>query len=285
MIISTSEEMNPLRRASMEDVFVVREFQQKETCFTTSTGTGTAASSTCTYLGLYDGHGGRWTVDFLQQALDKNVEIELHADDEASIPERLERAMLMTDIQAQQYGITSSGATVAMCLIQPTSSNQNGNQNGYYHEHDKQDQPHSYTIYTANVGDARTVLSCQGQAHRLSFDHSASDPTEQARIEQQGGFCIKGRVVGVLAVTRSMGNFGLKRYLSAHPYTATAKANSARDFVILACDGLWDVLTDQQAVDMVLNYAGDKHNAASQLTKEALRRGSTDNVTCLVCWL
>lgn len=56
-------------------------------------------------------------------------------------------------------------------------------------------------------------------------------------------------------------------------------------FLIIACDGLWDVMSDQEAVDLVLGYGDDKTQVAQFLVKEALRRGTTDNVTVIVAWL
>ena len=56
-------------------------------------------------------------------------------------------------------------------------------------------------------------------------------------------------------------------------------------FIILACDGLWDVMEDQQAVDFVLRYQHERNDISQHLVNEALRRGSTDNVTVVVAWL
>lgn len=290
MIISTAEEMNPLRRSTMEDVHVI---------------TTLGSNKMYHYLAIYDGHGGRAMVDFLQQTLHKNVEIELENqedDDDVDILVRLERALLMTDIQGKHYGIASSGATVALCVLDDTH------------------------VYTANVGDARIVAGVVVEeevsssssdddddenvdpkkkkltAKRLTHDHSASDPVEQQRIVQQaGGFCWKGRVVGVLAVARSLGDYGLKQYVTAEPAVRKEekmhhesnylKSSSSIQFIILACDGLWDVLTDQQAVDIVSTYCKDddnkkkKNDVAGELTRIALEKGTTDNVTVIVCWL
>jgi serine/threonine protein phosphatase PrpC len=368
MIISTAEEMNPLRRSNMEDVHVVTDItttscssaaatvaidrytspqqhqQQQDHHLPTTSSTTTTTTCTYKYLAIYDGHGGRDTVDFLQQALHVNVQEELQhslslnsslslncrQNDEkssnisnisnnqdkenkennlndsttsarpataalsgsnatTSIPECLERALLVTDIQARQYGITSSGSTVAMCLIHiPTN-----------------------TLYTANVGDARIVhgqrrvmthettsdddtkITTNYVATRLSHDHSAQDPVEINRITQdKGGFCFKGRVAGVLAVARSLGDFGLKEFVTAEPYTHVHNQQQKQQeqeqdnqFVILACDGVWDVLSDQQAVDIVSQFEGNKEDVAAKLTKYAIQRGTTDNITVVVCWL
>lgn len=146
-------------------------------------------------------------------------------------------------------------------------------------------------LTTANAGDSRVVLGHGGKATRLTHDHKVTDPLEVARIEGAGGFLYKGRVLGVLALTRSLGDHLLKRYVIAHPYvrqesldlsTATAEKPS---FLILACDGLFDVLSDQAAVNLVLNYSGEKSDVANHLVEEALRRGTTDNVTAIVVWL
>jgi serine/threonine protein phosphatase PrpC len=64
----------------------------------------------------------------------------------------------------------------------------------------------TWTIYTANAGDARIVLGHGGDAYRLTKDHKTDDPDEVRRIEQSGGFMFKGRVLGILAVTRSLGD-------------------------------------------------------------------------------
>jgi serine/threonine protein phosphatase PrpC len=151
------------------------------------------------------------------------------------------------------------------------------------------------TLYTANAGDARIVLGHDGLATRLTQDHRTDDPEEVERIEKAGGFMFKGRVVGVLAVTRSLGDHCMKEYVIAKPYVRETcidlpphddtTSTSTPSFVILACDGLWDVLDDQHAVDFVLGYKGYKADVSKLLINEALRRGTTDNVTVVVAWL
>jgi serine/threonine protein phosphatase PrpC len=159
------------------------------------------------------------------------------------------------------------------------------------------------TLNTANAGDARIVLGYRGLATRLTKDHRTDDPDEVQRIETAGGFMFKGRVLGVLAVTRSLGDHCMKDYVIAQPFLRettielwepgdgdgdNATSGSSEEdpsFLILACDGLWDVMEDQQAVDFVLKYENDKANISKHLINEALRRGTTDNVTVVVAWL
>jgi serine/threonine protein phosphatase PrpC len=275
MVFSVAEEMNPLRRSTMEDIHVILP-------------EGSWELNEFTYLAIYDGHGGRDMVDFLQHTLHHNFAMELQPEitsihlpkDIPRIKEALERAFLITDIQAHKFGISRSGSTVAVCLIHSSSR----------------------TLISANVGDARIVLGSNSSniakstttAIRLSRDHRADDPEEVMRIEGAGGFCLKGRVVGVLAVSRSLGDFGLKRYVIAEPYIrvhsysespSSSLVPSSDEFVILACDGLWDVITDQQAVDLVQSSQRPKNEAADELIQYAMQNGTTDNVTVIVYWL
>ena len=217
----------------------------------------------------------------------------------------------------------------------------------------QQQQQRFVELIVANAGDTRVVLGAVGgqPAERLSVDHRVDDPNEVQRIAQAGGFCYKGRALGVLAVTRSLGDQLFKEFVIAQPAVRTlivptnaitttttpttaapvAPALDSRDphpsvtngengnttrsnnndddariilpnsnpnysgtvvdvasvpsFVILACDGLWDVMSDQEAVDLVREFPGNKRDVADQLVQEGLTRGSTDNLTVLVAWL
>ena len=144
------------------------------------------------------------------------------------------------------------------------------------------------TLYAANAGDARIVLGHQGRAMRLTKDHRTDDPDEVARIANAGGFMFKGRVVGVLAITRSLGDHCMKRFVVAEPdcsETSIQLEGKNPSFLICACDGLWDVFQDQEAVDFVMKYQHERDQMAEHLVNEAIRKGSTDNVSCVVAWL
>lgn len=103
-------------------------------------------------------------------------------------------------------------------------------------------------IIVGNCGDSRAVLSRGGQAVPLSFDHKASRPDEVARIEAAGGrvFNWQGhRVCGVLAMSRALGDSYLKPYVSGLPEVTVTSRCDEDEFLVLASDGLWDVLSNE----------------------------------------
>lgn len=134
-------------------------------------------------------------------------------------------------------------------------------------------------------------------AKRLTYDHRAEDEGEQKRIQSAGGFIARGRVLGILAVTRSFGDHGMKEYVTAQPYITTTILGSeeggneiTHPFLILACDGVWDVFSDQEGVDFVNDKIRQNNNnicpdAAKYLVQAAIDRGSSDNITVIIVYL
>lgn len=159
--------------------------------------------------------------------------------------------------------------------------------------------PGQARLLAANVGDARIVLGMETKrqstrlfyTERLTVDHKSDEASEVQRIEQNGGFCFKRRVLGVLALSRAMGDQCLKDMVLGEPYIREIvleldKEDSTRKtFIILACDGLWDVMTDHEATMRVASWEGDPEKVADDLVAEALRRGTSDNLTVVVAWL
>jgi len=270
------EEMNPRRRNTMEDVHRI-----------IPTLEGVPEYS---YFGVYDGHGGRHIVDFLEEGLEKNISKELLEQDEAGILERLSRAFLITDMQSRRLDITTSGATAVSALLKTTRTSEG--------------TVSTRMLYVANVGDSRAVLMTsdfQGAdvststsglcARRLTYDHRAEDEGEQKRIKDAGGFITRSRVLGILAVSRSFGDHGMKDFVTASPHLTETDLKTVGDcpLLILACDGVWDVLTDQEAGDLIMakyrEHGGPFEEAAHLLVTTAIDRGSADNVTAIVIFL
>ncbi|KAK1395591.1 PPM-type phosphatase domain-containing protein [Heracleum sosnowskyi] len=139
-------------------------------------------------------------------------------------------------------------------------------------------------LVVANVGDSRAVISKNGVAKQLSIDHEPSK--ERSKIEDRGGFVSNfpgdvPRVDGQLAVARAFGDRSLKKHLSSEPDVSVETISEDTDYLILASDGIWKVLSNQEAVDCI-KHVKCPQAAAKQLTEEALARKSTDDISCVV---
>jgi serine/threonine protein phosphatase PrpC len=104
-------------------------------------------------------------------------------------------------------------------------------------------------IAVANCGDSRSVLCRDGRAVDITRDKKATDVEEIARICQEGGFVANGRVQGSLAVARTLGDRNLKqanaKYLIPDPEVTQFRVTRRDEFIIIASDGLWDVMSSQ----------------------------------------
>ncbi|KAF3442022.1 hypothetical protein FNV43_RR15938 [Rhamnella rubrinervis] len=141
-----------------------------------------------------------------------------------------------------------------------------------------------WKLVVANVGDSRAVICKKGVAKQLSVDHEPS--MERESIENRGGFVSNfpgdvPRVDGQLAVARAFGDKSLKMHLSSEPDVAVDIIDDDTEFVILASDGLWKVMTNQEAVDSI-KHIKDARSASKHLTEEALIRKSSDDISCIV---
>ncbi|KAF2286045.1 hypothetical protein GH714_009905 [Hevea brasiliensis] len=139
-------------------------------------------------------------------------------------------------------------------------------------------------LVVANVGDSRAVICKNGVAKQLSVDHEPS--VERKDIEKRGGFVSNfpgdvPRVDGQLAVARAFGDKSLKEHLSSEPDVAKEVIDDDTDFIILASDGLWKVMSNQEAADAIKNIK-DARSAAKHLAEEALNRKSKDDISCIV---
>uniref|UniRef100_A0A0C9S7B8 protein-serine/threonine phosphatase n=1 Tax=Wollemia nobilis TaxID=56998 RepID=A0A0C9S7B8_9CONI len=163
----------------------------------------------------------------------------------------------------------------------------------------------SCQIIVANCGDSRAVLCRAGKAIPLSVDHKPNREDEMTRIESSGGKVIwwNGyRVLGVLAMSRAIGDRYLKPCIIPDPEVTFTKRAKEDECLILASDGLWDVISNEEACDLARRCIARWHNtntssscrttdesmdpaaqaAANHLCKLAIQRGSSDNITVLV---
>eukprot|EP00262_Sarcandra_glabra_P010706 TRINITY_DN2608_c0_g1_i2.p1 TRINITY_DN2608_c0_g1~~TRINITY_DN2608_c0_g1_i2.p1 ORF type:complete len:351 (-),score=76.14 TRINITY_DN2608_c0_g1_i2:183-1235(-) len=115
-------------------------------------------------------------------------------------------------------------------------------------------------LVVANAGDSRCVISRKGQAYNLSRDHKPDLEVERERILKAGGFIHAGRVNGSLNLARAIGDMEFKqnKFLSVEKQIVTAKPDintvdlcDDDEFIVLACDGIWDCMSSQQLVDFI----------------------------------
>jgi len=220
------------------------------------------------FFAVYDGHGGKEAALFAADNLHKMLADEINKDksiyeDPDKFLAVLRKTYLATDDKLKTAVPTHHGCTSVTCIVTGKGENRR--------------------LYSANVGDARAVLARNGTAIRLTEEHKASDEIEAKRITDGGGFIIHGRVNGQIIITRSLGDHLMKEFIIGDPYMSHEKLTEKDNFLIVACDGLWDVVEDQQAVDFVLEHAS---LSASEISKKllikALLDGTTDNLSIMV---
>lgn len=227
------------------------------------------------FFGIFDGHGGAKAAEFAAARLGQNI---LHnlgretnmAESDKTIEEKIKDGYLATD--AEFLRENASGGT---CCV--TAFIQQGK------------------LMVSNVGDCRAVISKGGLAEILTMDHTPSRQDEKTRIENKGGYVdyCNGvwRIQGSLAVSRAIGDQHLKEWVTAEPDTTTVNIQPDCEFLILASDGLWDKVTDQEAVDVVLPFCTGGSNKQEQargcrkLAELSISKGSNDDISVMVIQL
>ncbi|KAJ2400515.1 phosphatase 2C [Coemansia sp. RSA 2559] len=221
------------------------------------------------FMAIFDGHAGKQAAQWCSQNF-ADIFLELKKDfPDQSIPTLFNKAFIEADRRLAADVKTNSGCTAVVAFLQVTEV---ATDKGVERQR---------TLFCANVGDARAVLSQGGAAARLTYDHKGDDTREIERIFESGGYVFNGRVNGVLAVTRALGDSSLKQFVIGNPFTTETKLDNDDDLLILACDGLWDVCSDQEAVDLVRENM-DPSRASQALLDYALSNESTDNITTMV---
>eukprot|EP01105_Mastigella_eilhardi_P002723 TRINITY_DN134_c1_g1_i1.p1 TRINITY_DN134_c1_g1~~TRINITY_DN134_c1_g1_i1.p1 ORF type:complete len:366 (+),score=93.56 TRINITY_DN134_c1_g1_i1:59-1099(+) len=127
------------------------------------------------------------------------------------------------------------------------------------------------TLYVANAGDSRCVVGRRGaRAFPMSIDHKPQLDEEAHRIAAAGGYVQNGRVNGNLNLSRSLGDLEYKRdrklppqaqIISGYPDIRTLKITEEEEFVVLGCDGIWDVMSSQDVVTYVSKWLSENPEA------------------------
>ncbi|KAK4819899.1 hypothetical protein QYF61_014634 [Mycteria americana] len=144
-------------------------------------------------------------------------------------------------------------------------------------------------LTVANVGDSRGVLCDKdGNAIPLSHDHKPYQLKERKRIKRAGGFISfngSWRVQGILAMSRSLGDYPLKNLnvVIPDPDILTFDLDKLQpEFMILASDGLWDAFSNEEAVRFIKERLDEPHFGAKSIVLQSFYRGCPDNITVMV---
>ncbi|KAK4597895.1 hypothetical protein RGQ29_015423 [Quercus rubra] len=183
------------------------------------------------FFGVYDGHGGKKAAEFVAENLHTNIlQMMENCEEPMSKEEAVKAGYLKTDQEFLKQGL-GSGACSVTALIE------------------------GQEVLISNLGDCRAVLCRGGVAEALTRDHRVEQKDEQKRIEDKGGYVEfhRGawRVHGILCVSRSIGDAHLKDWVLAEPDTKILKLTPDMEFLVLASDGLWEEVGNQEAVDTI----------------------------------
>jgi serine/threonine protein phosphatase PrpC len=210
-------------------------------------------------FGVFDGHGGKNTANFVAAHIAEEIEkaIFKHGFSDEGIRNTLKEAFVQLDARTIQEIKDQSGSTAVITLKMGPN------------------------IWTANLGDSRAILKIGDQILQLSEDAKPLTSRFQQSIVKRGGIVYHGRVNGAISVARA---FNDRKYLgSSNHYVISARPkitkvtlnpNSEQPvYLIQACDGIWDVLSSQEA---------GKLTDAKKIVTTAINLHSEDNCTALV---
>ena len=230
----------------------------------------TAIDQDNSLFAVFDGHCGDAAAKFAEQHFVQTLTnspqwlLYIATKSPVHLTEALTQCFLKVDDDMKNHpSIENSGCTAVVVVITPT------------------------LIVCANAGDSRAVMCKHGEIIELSHDHKPDNPDETARILANGGYVQQNRVNGVLAVSRAFGDFELKPYVSCLPdFQIQPRTPGVNDFIIIACDGLWDVFSTSDALNEVraIIYEGETNIAliAEEMLDLALMKGSNDNISAIV---
>ena len=255
------------------------------------------------YIGVYDGHNGDWAASYAKEKM------HTHLEKCAFIANGISPDASQQELEQFELGVKNS-------LIRSFIDLDEEILDGTKALNRRDGSTASVVLRVANhlfvahAGDTRIVMGKRAmglhdvRAKALTEDHKPSLPRERKRVYDEGGrveFCGCWRVIAenrgrnvraALAVSRAIGDIDFKRPenkgVTATPDVARITLDNEVENVIVATDGLWDVIGDQDAVRLCQSVLRGRFSedacreAAEALTQEALERGSSDNVTVVV---
>lgn len=221
------------------------------------------------YFAVFDGHGGNETSKYCELFLHKELEKLINCETKVDINilkkcitqaiENLDKTIYTEKIQ--------SGTTANICLI------------------------FNNNLLCANVGDSRSILCRNNNVIPLSFDHKPNNEHEYNRIIKTNGFVQNQRLNGRLAVSRAIGDNMFKDLdINKSPLISTPEIlefilSKNDKFIVIACDGLWDVMTNEEVKNYINNIYNkfDLNTIAKKIVEHAIYNlHSSDNVTVFI---
>ena len=226
------------------------------------------------YYAVYDGHGGNEISNYLHKYLHQYFYLKnLNNYDTVFFKKYIKNVFNHNQKKLEMTYKNKSfrvGSTALIAII-------------------SQDKELNKNLYIINLGDCRAVLCSKNTiAKQLSEDHKPNSEKERKRIENLGGKVTKElgddwRIKN-LSVSRAFGDMDTKPYVSHLPDIYKLKLKSSDKFIVLACDGLWDVMSNQEVVDFILKYKDEnKIDIGKELANYAINvKGSNDNVSLII---
>ncbi|EDR29643.1 leucine-rich repeat containing protein, putative [Entamoeba dispar SAW760] len=212
-------------------------------------------------VGLFDGHGGAESSNFVAchfaRILKKHLMTENNLGIDAALIETFNE--LSNEVNKKEF---NDGTTACVLLVTPNE------------------------YYTAHVGDSRAIVVRKQDYEQLTEDDKAYNEHEIQRVVDVGGYITKGRVNGVLAITRSIGDVRFQPFVSSEPHVNRYVRRKDTDMcIVLGCDGVWDVLSNSKVADICRKKEGTKRMSeiAGYIRDMAYILGSEDNISCVVC--
>jgi len=206
---------------------------------------------------IFDGHGGGEVSKFLQEHFHTYMKKLLPFDDYFKGFLNLFRTL---DEEIKSLNIPTMGSTGTVVFIEKTKGKK--------------------MLYCVNVGDSRCILVNRKGVTRMSYDDRVDDPKETERIMRTGGVIVNGRVYGTLMLSRSFGDWAIKSYgVIVDPHISKIELNDDDLFLIIASDGVWDVIKDEECMQFYRN-SKNTLDLCKNIVVESLKRGSQDNISC-----
>ena len=227
------------------------------------------------FFGVFDGHGGKRVSKYLKNNLPNffinKFEKNIYQNKEATnkyinkVFNLLQSNLKEQHPKAVQY--CGSTACVAINAL---------------------DKNNKQILWIANVGDSRAILCNKcGDTIQLSVDHKPNLPTEKLRIEQLGGKIVFDGYewrIKTLSLSRAFGDLDCSPFVTHEPNIYKYKIDPKDKFIIIACDGLFETVNNETAVEFIrdLQFKNFNGNYAKELANLSYKKGSTDNITVII---